>query len=389
MFLSILQTRIIRAVLLLFGAIAIILNLSPTHYVQVIAQTQSVEKPAPLHLISNEILGTAKIYVVNLPTRSDKRDNIALGSSVSGFRVEWLHGVTPDQVNPKSIPHNWNPDHKPTEYAARRAHVNAMQQIVQGRLGSAIVMEDDVDWDVTIKTQLQGYALAVRALQGSEGISTGSPYGDDWDILWLGHCGLSYSAERPFFLSQPDPTVLPPHHFLPYWRDPPPIDRPDHTRLVCSVADAVCSMVYAVSYHGAQKILAALSVNPGHLAEQIDIGAQFDVSLGRLCGHGYLRCFGAYPSLTGGFQPAGPLSKTSDIHDQNQDVHAAYSYGVMYSTMLNIHRLLSKEKTVHATWEDVGVPLDVDPANFTVLGGSVAVAREQGRVHKIVDVSAD
>ncbi|RAH46906.1 uncharacterized protein BO95DRAFT_481398 [Aspergillus brunneoviolaceus CBS 621.78] len=388
MVLSILQKRLPRTILLLLGAIVVILSFSPIHYAQVTARDRPEDESISLHPISNETLGTQKIFVVNLPSRPDKRDNIILGSSVSGFRVEWVDGVTPDEVNPKSIPHHWNPDHKPTEYAARRAHVNAMQQIVQGRLGSAIIMEDDVDWDVTLQTQLQSYALAVRALQGSDGNSTGSPYGDDWDVLWLGHCGLSCKTELPVFLSHQDSTVLPPHHFLPYWRDPPPIDRPDHTRLVCSVGDAVCSLVYAVSYFGAQKILAALSVSPGQLAEQIDIGAQFDVSLGRMCGHGYLRCFGAYPSLTGGYQPAGSFSKTSDIHDQDDSVHGAYSFGVMYSTMLNVNRLLSGERTVHATWDDVGVPLDADPRNFTVLGGSVAMLGEDG-MQKIVDVSAD
>ncbi|RAH84221.1 hypothetical protein BO86DRAFT_334154 [Aspergillus japonicus CBS 114.51] len=388
MVLSILQNRLTRTILLLIGAIVVILNLPPIHYAQVTARQRSEDESIPLHPIGNETLGTQRIFVVNLPSRPDKRDNIILGSSVSGFRVEWIDGVTPDQVNPKSIPHRWNSDHKPTEYAARRAHVNAMQQIVQDRLGSAIIMEDDVDWDVILKTQLQSYALAVRALQGSDGNSTGSPYGDNWDILWLGHCGLSCKTELPVFLSHQDPTVLPPHHFLPYWRDPPPIDRPDHTRLVCSVGDAVCSLVYAVSYFGAQKILAALSVNPGQLAEQIDIGAQFDVSLGRMCGLGYLRCFGAYPSLTGGYQPAGAFSKTSDIHDQDDNMHEAYSFGVMYSTMLNVNRLLSGERTVHATWDDVGVSLDADPRNFTVLGGSVAMLGEDG-LQTILDVSAD
>ncbi|PYI33171.1 hypothetical protein BP00DRAFT_367560 [Aspergillus indologenus CBS 114.80] len=388
MVLSILQNRLTRTILLLIGAIVVILNLSPIHYAQVTARQRSEDESIPSHPIGNETLGTQRIFVVNLPSRPDKRDNIILGSSVSGFRVEWIDGVTPDQVNPKSIPHRWNSDHKPTEYAARRAHVNAMQQIVQDRLGSAIIMEDDVDWDVTLKTQLQSYALAVRALQGSDGNSTGSPYGDDWDILWLGHCGLSCKTELPVFLSHQDSTVLPPHHFLPYWRDPPPIDRPDQTRLVCSVGDAVCSLVYAVSYFGAQKILAALSVNPGQLAEQIDIGAQFDVSLGRMCGHGYLRCFGAYPSLTGGYQPAGAFSKTSDIHDQDDNMHEAYSFGVMYSTMLNVNRLLSGERMVRATWDDVGVSLDADPRNFTVLGGSVAMLGEDG-LQTIVDVSAD
>lgn len=46
-----------------------------------------------------------KIFVVNLPSRPDKRDAIVLGSSIIGFHIDWIDGVTPDQLNPKSYPY--------------------------------------------------------------------------------------------------------------------------------------------------------------------------------------------------------------------------------------------------------------------------------------------
>lgn len=238
------------------------------------------------------------------------------------------------------------------------------------RLGSAIIMEDDADWDVGIKAQLQTFAVAVRALQETSHTLTSSPYGDNWDILWLGHCGIECKTDLPVFLTPNDPTILPPHHFLPYWREPPPIDRPDHTRLTCTANDGVCSIVYAVSYRGAQRILSALSVNPSGIAEKIDIGAQFDVSLGRMCGSGYLRCFAPYPSLTGGYQPAGPVSKSSDIHDEEGNIEQASSSGVMYSTMLNINRILRGDGSVQSTWEDATVP-DINPDEIAAVGGTI------------------
>ena len=233
-------------------------------------------------------------------------------------------------------------------------------------------MEDDADWDVTIKTQLQSFALAVRALQGTDHTRTASPYGDDWDILWLGHCGLECRTDLPYFLTPNDPTILPPHHFPPYFRDPPPFDRPDHTRLTCTASDGVCSIVYAVSYRGAQRILSALSVNPSGLADKIDIGAQFDVSLGRMCGNGYLRCFAPFPSLTGGYQPAGPAAKSSDIHDEDGNREETSSLGVLYSTMLNINRILNGDDTVHSTWDDMAVT-DVNPNDISVVGGEIQI----------------
>lgn len=231
-------------------------------------------------------------------------------------------------------------------------------------------MEDDVDWDVSIKSQLQSFAVASRALQDSKGRPTSSPFGNDWDILWLGHCGLECKTDLPYFLTPNDPTVPLPRHFLPYWRSTPPIERPDHARLVCTADDAVCSSFYAVSYRGAKKILAALSVLPLGLAEEIDIGAQFDVSLGRMCRHGYIKCFSAYPALTGAFRSAGVASKGSDIHDADGDPVGFASWGVLYSTMMNINRIIKGDRFVHSNWEDVEVP-EIAPEEVHILDGTL------------------
>ncbi|KAL2817943.1 hypothetical protein BDW59DRAFT_175352 [Aspergillus cavernicola] len=343
MALSTSQRGVARLFLYAVGVIVIISFIfwPPISYPSVTVPGESQGASDHLHSITNGTLGVQKVFAISLPSRLDKRDNIVLGSSVSDFHVEFIDGMTPDQINPKTYPYNWNYEHRPVEYAARRAHVNGMQQIVSERLGSAIIMEDDADWDVSIKTQLQSFAIAVRALQGPDDSTSGSPYGHDWDILWLGHCGLECKTNVPSFLTPNDPTILPPRHFLPYWRDPPLLDRPDDSRLTCTISDGVCSIVYAVSFRGAQRILAALSVNPSGIADQIDIGAQFDVSLGRMCGNGYLRCFASYPSLTGGYTPAGPATKGSDINGPAADsgkpfdgpIEGPFSNGVMYSTM--------------------------------------------------------
>ena len=236
-------------------------------------------------------------------------------------------------------------------------------------------MEDDADWDVTIKTQLQTFAVATRALQGAKNESTDSPYGDDWDILWLGHCGVECRRDASFFLTPNDPTILPPHHFLPYWRDPPSIDKPDHARLTCAASDGVCSIVYAVSYRGARRILAALSVNPTGLAEKIEIGAQFDVSLGRLCGIGYLKCFAPYPSLTGGYITSSDIHGDRDSEEPRREKPS--SYGLMYSTMMNINRILNGDAMVQSTWDDAEVPT-ANPDDIKVLGGKMLILGERG-----------
>ncbi|KAK2757556.1 hypothetical protein FQN54_004525 [Arachnomyces sp. PD_36] len=365
------KRALFRSSLFLFAATIIVYILWPVSSTQESVPREPKEFERPLDAIRNETLGVQAVFAINLPSRTDKQDALVLGSSVSNFRVEFIDGISPDEIDPKTYPYNWNHNHKAKEYAARRAHVDGMLRIVHERLATAIIMEDDADWDVTIKTQLQSFAVAVRALQGiGLTTATNSPYGDHWDILWLGHCGIECRTDRASFLTPNDPTILPAHRFLPYWRDPPPIDRPEHARLTCFASDGVCTFVYAVSYRGAQKILSALSVNPSEIADKIDIGAQFDVSLGRMCKIGYIRCFAPYPSLTGNYQPAGPMAKSSDIHGRDGIREKTTSLGVMYSTMLNINRILHGDRIVHSHWDDAEMP-NVNPDRISVMGGKV------------------
>ncbi|KAJ5819067.1 hypothetical protein N7474_004658 [Penicillium riverlandense] len=370
--------RILRWILYVLGVAIIVLAFWPVPYSQASVGGKSRGARPGLNVIRNETLGVQKVFAINKPSRVDRRDNIVLGSTVSDFYVEFIDGVSPEDIDPETYPYNLNSDFKPAQYAARRAHVNVMQRIVHQRLGSAIVFEDDVDWDVTIKTQLQSFALAVRTLQKTERARTASPYGDDWDVLWIGHCGVDCRLEEPFFLTPNELTVVPPAHFLPYLREVPRMRRPENSRMACTLNDGVCSNGYAVSQRGAQRILAALSVSPSPLADQIDIGAEFDVVLGRMCGHGYLRCFAPYPSLTGKYREAGLASKSSDIASAPEKMVEAESHGLMYSTMLNLNRILNGEPTVHSTWDDVPT-LEIDPnAISTPQGGTIQMQGAQG-----------
>ncbi|KAJ5625222.1 hypothetical protein N7510_001531, partial [Penicillium lagena] len=376
--LSMSNRRTLRWILYVLGVAIIVLAFWPVPYRQGSVRGKSRGARPGLNAIRNETLGVQKVFAINKPSKVDKRDNIVLGSTVSDFYVEFIDGVVPEDIDPNTYPYNLHSVPKSAQYAARRSHLNVMQRIVHQRLGSAIVFEDDADWDVTIKTQLQSFALAVRALQKTERAHTASPYGDDWDILWIGHCGVDCRHEEPFFLTPNELTVVPPTHFLPYLREVPHMRRPENSRMACTLNDGVCSNGYAVSQRGAQRILAALSVNPSLLADQIDTGAEFDVVLGRMCGHGYLRCFAPYPSLTGNYHSAGLASKFSDIASGPEEMVEAESHGLMYSTMLNINRLLNGEPTVHATWDDVPM-LDVDPNDIsTPQGGTIQMQGAQG-----------
>lgn len=55
-------------------------------------------------VIANETLGFEKIFAVGLPERSDKRDALALTSSLTGFKIDWIDGVRGESVPDEAVP---------------------------------------------------------------------------------------------------------------------------------------------------------------------------------------------------------------------------------------------------------------------------------------------
>lgn len=85
--------------------------------------------PADVNRVANETLGFGNIFVVGLPERSDKRDAIALTSSLTGFNVEWIDGVKGDTIPDKAVP--FGADRKKlweTNLGSWRGHMNAVRR---------------------------------------------------------------------------------------------------------------------------------------------------------------------------------------------------------------------------------------------------------------------
>ena len=66
--------------------------------------------------------------------------------------------------------------------------MNAAASILDNNLSSALIVEDDADWDVSLKSQLTQPALGSRHVLNASTTEPVFPYGDGWDMLWLGHC---------------------------------------------------------------------------------------------------------------------------------------------------------------------------------------------------------
>ncbi|KAI1454652.1 glycosyltransferase family 25 protein [Annulohypoxylon moriforme] len=245
--------------------------------------------PADINRVTNETLGFEKVLIVGLPERTDKRDAIALTSSLTGFRVEWVDGVKGETVPDKAVP--YGADRKKlweTNLGSWRGHMNAVRKIISEDIGSALIMEDDMDWDVRLRPQLERVAQGARALLSSAS-KPNSPYGDDWDLMWLGHCGevfpetLDENIEKPDddpsiaymsrkFVIEKDSTVPPKGRVTGLVNF---ADYPEHTRWVHITGAPICTFAYALSQRGARKVLFDLSVD--HLT------GPFDNALAGLC----------------------------------------------------------------------------------------------------------
>lgn len=236
-----------------------------------------------------------------MPGRTDKLDSLRLLTSITNISYTIIPGV-----DGKEIPHvAWPGFYKEGERAASisgcwRAYINAAASILDNNLWFALILEDDADWDVSLKTQLTQFALGSRhildALISSEPLS---PYGDGWDMLWLGHCAQSRPTKPfPRFIIVNDITVRPAGHRWHLWNPEPTLtyDLPHNhtTRVVYRSAGGMCSYAYALSYANAQKLLYYLSYS--HFCDPVDVGHS------RLCKRGSkgeidFSCVVPYPGL--------------------------------------------------------------------------------------------
>ena len=201
-----------------------------------------------------------------------------------------------------------------------------------------MIFEDDVDWDLHIHEQLQTFASARRRLSDiADDAKTRSPYGDDWDLLWLGHCKHTFDAKKNDTISYTDPTLPAPEFLtanLGDWKS-----FPSRTRYIQDTGDNCCSVAYAVTLEGARKLL--------HWLTSPNMIYPFDISLNGVCSgrQHRLRCQSLLPPLFHQHFFAGPAYRTSDIHAIQDKVldesiqERGYMGAVRFSTRLNMDRI--------------------------------------------------
>ncbi|OCT54584.1 glycosyltransferase family 25 protein [Cladophialophora carrionii] len=324
----------------------------------------SSSRQRSLQSIQNATLGFERILAINLPERTDHRDGLILAAAVSNLHIERVDGVHGDTILDKVLPPD-HPEHiDPARLGSWRAHMNAISRVVENNWTSALILEDDVDWDIRLSSLLTDFALAsdtvlsrhdsaalkFRGLSFSHTPVT-SPYGDGWDVLWLGHCGMEIADSSSTVIQENDETV-PEVRFLLSWdrnEVSPLADYPPHTRLVGKQHEGVCSLAYAVSQAGARGLLNSLGL------KRVDNA--FDLMLREWCegiheDHSH-RCVGVLPQLFDHYRPIGPSEIDSDISAPNGGYRSQpFTQNIRWSVRLNMDKLLRGETDYIDQWPD-------------------------------------
>ena len=213
-------------------------------------------------------------------------------------------------------------------------------RVIAQNLSTALVIEDDADWDVAFRSQLPYIALGAQSLQNTPNDTTpNSPYGDDWDLIQFGHCGSQpISDDTRRFLMKNDPNNTPFSHRTNYAGTPDMTPYDNSTRMMYWSTGATCTYAYAVSLHGARKMIKWLSM---------DIySGPVDFGLHDMCEkkERNFKCIGVFPQIISDHKPAGSGNKDSDIGHGDDDIREhGFSYNIVHSTRLNADHIIDGE----------------------------------------------
>ncbi|KAL8933409.1 MAG: hypothetical protein Q9211_005796 [Gyalolechia sp. 1 TL-2023] len=180
-----------------------------------------------------------------------------------------------------------------------------------------------------------------------------SPYGDDWDLLWLGHCSAQQDpSDQRRFVIENDNTVPPMEHRVNYNKVPNlnELGYDNSTRIVFRANDGVCMYSYALSFRGAQKVL--------RWQNNVDILQPIDIAMGNQCRNDpNFKCIAVFPQLVDSHKAAGRLSRDSDIgtYDPNNIRAKGLTQNIVRSTRLNVEHLVydGDNAKIEDQWPDL------------------------------------
>ncbi|KAF3915589.1 hypothetical protein ABW21_db0206977 [Orbilia brochopaga] len=265
--------------------------------------------------VRNETLGFGAILMISLATRTDRRDAVSLIASQAGIKISHIvDAVRGEDIHQKAYPNGEARTKLPLPYLGSwRSHMDAFKYMVDNRIETALLFEDDIDWDIHVKDQMAAFSRALRKNPLRKPLTPEeekrAPYGLDWDVM---HLGTSRNIMAPpplnrLYSRYDDPYSTP--------RSLVGTDNPcgmkffcwndilkqtktaDNQRVVFPSYEPVGLVALAVSYRGARKMLYDLSWRG------LDTSMDFGVRDG--CQRGYLKCWSVAPPIMSSWRVQG------------------------------------------------------------------------------------
>ena len=196
-------------------------------------------------------------------------------------------------------------------------------------------MTDSSDWSIYLKSQLELFAEAAQYILGTPSRSRPhSPYGDNWDLLWLGHCGsiIKPNDQRRFIIEN-DNTVPLFDHRVVHSASTVDMQREgldERTRLTYQSGGGSCIYAYALSASGAKKVL-QFNSNPKKFTA-------FDEGLSTLCKDDpTFKCLSVFPTLVDSHTPAGGEREGDEGETKWVNAH---TFNILHSAQMTVDKAL-------------------------------------------------
>jgi len=135
-----------------------------------------------------------------------------------------------------------------------------------------------------------------------------SPYGDNWDMLWVGHCIMGFIDDTDVWVPHGrvvhyNDSSVPESQYLTYQLGNNNLRGrfPHHTRVVHHVGAGLCSTGYAITQQGAQRLLKRVGLENANLP--------YDLLLREFCNgnRGHQTCLTVQPQLFEQHRRIGPF----------------------------------------------------------------------------------
>ncbi|KAL7270472.1 hypothetical protein RUND412_006826 [Rhizina undulata] len=213
----------------------------------------------------NSTLGFGEILYLSMPYRTDRQDAMNILATYTNMKLKLVQGVDGSTINEKAKPDNTKIEGN--ELGCWRAHADAWRKVIDLGVETALILEDDIDWDVDVHQIFE--TLSVEMRKGpfrlhppSAHEDATAPYGLDWDVLWVGQCLHNPNPSRlDLYHPYHDPSApfrnqtrkediedMEKNFGLQVWKD-------SQRRVLSPAYDPTCTMGYAITRKGAEHLM--------------------------------------------------------------------------------------------------------------------------------------